>query len=75
VIGYLEWVERVLQQIVSERPSGQYFDTWQLAEALGLEVNGVPDEQRNPILIAIDRARADTLRVKVRITSRYSADA
>ena len=57
--NYLEWVERVLREIARERPSHEYFGVTQLAEALGLRVSGVPDEERKRILISLDRALRD----------------
>lgn len=59
VIRYVDWVQAVLRVVLRERPRHQPLMLWQLAEELGLHVNGQPPEIANPIVHGLDHVLRD----------------
>jgi hypothetical protein len=59
VIRYVDWVQAVLRVVVRDRPRHQPLMLWQLAEELGLHVNGQPPEVANPIVLGLDHVLRD----------------
>ena len=59
MIRYLDWAQTVLRQVLRERPRHESFPVWRLAEELGFQVNGAPDEVRNPVILMLDHVLRD----------------
>jgi len=59
VISYIDFVQTVLRACLVERPRHAPLMVWQLAEELGFRVNGVPDEQRNQVILNLDHVLRD----------------
>lgn len=62
MIGYVDWVQTVLRVTLRERPRHETLMVWQLAEELGLHVNGQPPEVANPIILGLDHVLRDLAR-------------
>ena len=59
MIRYIEFVQTVLHVVLRERPRHESLPVWRLAEELGFRVNGVADDQRNPIILNLDHVLRD----------------
>lgn len=59
MIRYIDWVQSVLDVVLVERPDYQPLTIWQLAEEVGLPINGRPDEERNPVILCLDHVLRD----------------
>jgi hypothetical protein len=59
VIGYIDFVQKVLLVALAERPRHSPLMVWQLAGELGFRVNGQPPEVANPVILNLDHVLRD----------------
>lgn len=59
MIRYIDWVQTVLRVCLADRPSHSPLTVGKVAEEVGLPLGGLRAEERNPIILGLDRVLRD----------------